>query len=235
MTRPISSRTRALLDRLIRVDHAGELGAKYIYEGQLAVLKHTKSAPIIQQMLDGEKRHLKTFEELIPKNRVRPTALLPLFRIAAYGLGVATGLLGEKSAMACTVAVESVVGDHYNNQIRELLQEDPKAHTELLEILKQFRDEEMEHHDTGLANEAELNLLALGTAVVMPDVTGLDDVVNCTSPRVTIRGSSSGQFNQFTWPTTETEYRKFKNHLHVLTNCVEPSFESTPSPTPPMA
>ncbi|KAL7058103.1 hypothetical protein AAHC03_016483 [Spirometra sp. Aus1] len=173
MTRPISSRTKALLDRLIRVDHAGELGAKYIYEGQLAVLKNTKSAPIIQQMLDGEKRHLKTFEELIPKNRVRPTALLPLFRIAAYGLGVATGLLGEKSAMACTVAVESVVGDHYNNQIRELLQEDPKAHTELLEILKQFRDEEMEHHDTGLANDAEMapfyryltNVIKLGSKI----------------------------------------------------------------------
>ncbi|VDN26492.1 unnamed protein product [Dibothriocephalus latus] len=109
-----------------------------------------------QHMLDQEKHHLKTFEELIPKNRVRPTALLPIFSIAAYAVGVATALLGEKSAMACTVAVESVVGNHYNDQIRELLQEDPKAHAELLQTLKQFRDEEMEHHDTGLANEAEM-------------------------------------------------------------------------------
>uniref|UniRef100_A0A0V0J441 5-demethoxyubiquinone hydroxylase, mitochondrial n=1 Tax=Schistocephalus solidus TaxID=70667 RepID=A0A0V0J441_SCHSO len=156
MTRRISSRTKALLDRLIRVDHAGELGAKCIYEGQLAVLKNTKSGPILEHMLEQEKHHLKTFEALIPMNRVRPTALLPIFRVGAYALGVATGLLGEKSAMACTVAVESVVGNHYNDQIRELLQADPKAHAELLEILKQFRDEEMEHHDTGLANEAEM-------------------------------------------------------------------------------
>ncbi len=56
-------------------------------------------------MMEQEKVHLAKFEELIPLNRVRPTVLMPLWRIGAYGLGVATALMGEKAAMACTVAV----------------------------------------------------------------------------------------------------------------------------------
>jgi demethoxyubiquinone hydroxylase (CLK1/Coq7/Cat5 family) len=39
--------------------------------------------------------------------------------------------------------------------LRELLEKNPEKHTELLEIFKKFRDEEQEHHDTGLANDAE--------------------------------------------------------------------------------
>ena len=41
-------RTKELLDKIIRVDHAGELGAKRIYQGQLAVLGNTASGPLIQ-------------------------------------------------------------------------------------------------------------------------------------------------------------------------------------------
>ncbi|BHF62978.1 hypothetical protein SprV_0200596700 [Sparganum proliferum] len=77
-------------------------------------------------------------------------------------------------------------------------------------------------------------VLVLDTAAIMPDLAGLDDVTNCTSPCVTIRGSRSGQLNPFSSPTTETEYRRSENHLHVLTNRVGLGFELTPSSTPPM-
>lgn len=58
--------------------------------------------------------------------------------------------------MACTVAVESVIGDHYNDQIRELVALDPDKFRDLLEIITKFRDEELEHHDIGLEHDAEL-------------------------------------------------------------------------------
>ncbi|VDD79756.1 unnamed protein product [Mesocestoides corti] len=149
-------RARALLDKMLRVDHAGELGAAYIYKGQLAVLRGRPSGHLIEHMLEQEKGHLSKFEELIPLNRVRPSVLIPIWRTAPYALGLVTALMGKEAAMACTVAVESVVGNHYNDQIRELLAADPAAHAELLQILKQFRDEEMEHHDAALGNDAEL-------------------------------------------------------------------------------
>jgi ubiquinone biosynthesis monooxygenase Coq7 len=67
-------------------------------------------------MWDQEKVHLKEFERLIPKYRVRPTALLPLWNIAGFALGAGTALLGKEAAMACTVAVEEVISEHYNKK-----------------------------------------------------------------------------------------------------------------------
>merc|ERR1719342_1574401 len=57
---------RKMLEKIIRVDHAGELGASYIYKGQMTILKnHQRAAPLIQEMWDQEKAHLKKFEELL--------------------------------------------------------------------------------------------------------------------------------------------------------------------------
>jgi len=148
---------RDLRDRMIRVDHAGEYGANRIYAGQMAVLGRTKSGPLIQHMWDQEKEHLRIFETLLPKYRSRPTILLPLWNVAGYVLGAGTALLGEKAAMACTVAVEASITEHYNNQIRELMTQSktPEENQELLTKIQKCRDEEQEHHDTGLANDAE--------------------------------------------------------------------------------
>lgn len=62
--------------------------------------------------------------------------------------------LGPKAAMACTVAVESVIVEHYNDQLRTLMS-DPDSDPELLEVIKKFRDDEQEHHDTGINYGAE--------------------------------------------------------------------------------
>ncbi|XP_041063257.1 5-demethoxyubiquinone hydroxylase, mitochondrial [Carcharodon carcharias] len=147
---------RAMLGRIIRVDHAGEYGANRIYAGQMAVLGQSPVGPVIQHMWDQEKEHLEKFNELLVDHRVRPTLLMPFWNVAGFMLGAGTALLGKEGAMACTVAVEESISQHYNNQIRMLMEEDPERHTELLEVLKKFRDEEMEHHDTGLAHDAEM-------------------------------------------------------------------------------
>lgn len=148
-------RTKAILDRIIRVDHAGELGADRIYAGQLFVLGKTDVGPVIKEMWEQEKEHLQKFEELIPEQRVRPTVMIPLWNVAGFALGAGTALLGKEAAMACTVAVEEVIGEHYDNQIRTLLKDDPEKHAELLKTLKKFRDDELHHHDTGLEHDAE--------------------------------------------------------------------------------
>ena len=46
------------IERMIRVNHAGEYGAKRIYEGQIAVTKSPKSKAIFKEMLLHEKEHL---------------------------------------------------------------------------------------------------------------------------------------------------------------------------------
>ncbi|CAH1390996.1 unnamed protein product [Nezara viridula] len=142
------------LATMIRVDHAGEFGADRIYAGQMAVLGNTKVGPKIKEMWEQEKHHRNTFENLIQEYRVRPTALLPFWNLAGFALGAGTALLGEKGAMACTVAVESVIVDHYNDQLRTLMN-NPEVDPKVMQIIKQFRDEEQEHHDTGIKYGAE--------------------------------------------------------------------------------
>ena len=143
---------RKTLQQIIRVDHAGEYSATRIYEGQIAVFgQNTKIGKTIQHMADQEQEHIEKFQELIIKERVRPTALLPLWSIAGYALGAGTALMGEKAAMACTVAVEKVIGEHYQEQIT-LLQQDQKK---LKSTIKKFAADELEHHDIGIAHDAE--------------------------------------------------------------------------------
>ncbi|MDC0194725.1 demethoxyubiquinone hydroxylase family protein [Alphaproteobacteria bacterium] len=143
---------RNILEEIIRVDHAGEYGATRIYDGQIAIFgKDTKIGKTIQHMADQEKEHIEKFDKLILSERVRPTALLPLWNIAGYALGAGTALMGEKAAMACTVAVEKVIGEHYQEQI-ELLENDQKK---LKSTIKKFAADELEHHDIGIAHDAE--------------------------------------------------------------------------------
>ena len=143
---------REMLARMIRVDHAGEYGAVRIYRGQLSVLGGSASAPLIEHMAEQERRHLDTFNKLIPQHRVRPTALLPLWHMAGFALGAGTALLGEKAAMACTVAVEEVIDEHYAGQIA-ILDADGDENG-LRATIEEFRLEEVEHKDAALKHGA---------------------------------------------------------------------------------
>ncbi|CAN7937226.1 unnamed protein product [Ixodes hexagonus] len=150
-------RRRRLYDRMLRVDHAGELGADRIYAGQAAVLgTRSEAGALVQHMWEQEKEHLRAFEGLLPRHRARPSVLLPLWSVAGFALGAATALLGERSAMACTVAVETAITDHYTEQMRTLLADDDGAqrHRDLLEVIGKCRDDEQEHHDVGMAHGA---------------------------------------------------------------------------------
>ena len=147
-----TSTDKKILDEIIRVDHAGEYGATRIYDGQIAIFgKDSEIGKTIKHMADQEQEHIDKFNELILEHRVRPTALLPLWNVAGFVLGASTALMGEKAAMACTVAVEKVIGEHYQEQLG-LLRDD---HKDLKKTISKFRDDELEHHDIGIEHDAE--------------------------------------------------------------------------------
>ncbi|MCI5050599.1 MAG: demethoxyubiquinone hydroxylase family protein [Rickettsiales bacterium] len=143
--------SKAKIEEAIRVNHAGEYGAQQIYKGQLAVLGNDECAPMLKHMAEQEQAHLQTFESYMKERKVRPTALLPFWHVAGYALGAGTALMGKKAAMACTVAVETVIAEHYQEQIDELSDDE----SELKETITTFREEELEHHDIGIEHEAE--------------------------------------------------------------------------------
>jgi ubiquinone biosynthesis monooxygenase Coq7 len=152
--RPGPGAPAARLAEILRVDHAGELGAVHIYRGQRAVLNEAKGRDRIawqtQEMEAQETEHLAVFNQLLTQHRVRPTLLAPIWRVAGFSLGVATALLGEKAAHACTDAVESVIEEHYAGQIAELADDKPALAAELVH----FRDQEIAHRDLAVEEGA---------------------------------------------------------------------------------
>ena len=143
---------RELVERIIRVDHAGEYGAARIYEGQLAVMGRGAKGDLIRHMKQQEQAHLDMFTGLISKRRVRPTLLLPLWHVAGLALGAVTAAMGDRAAMACTVAVQEAIDEHYAGQAAALGDDE----AELRGHIERFRADEQEHRDIGLDNEAEL-------------------------------------------------------------------------------
>ncbi|CAO3649128.1 unnamed protein product [Cunninghamella blakesleeana] len=115
---------------MIRVDESGEVGAYYIYKGQMAVL--------------------------VGQHRVRPSLLRPVWEVAGFVVGAGTALIGKEAAMACTEAVETVIGHHYNDQLRELfeIKDHNKDLKHLSETIAKCRDEELEHLDTAVEHDA---------------------------------------------------------------------------------
>lgn len=133
------------IERMRRVDHAGEWGAVHIYKGQAWILPND---PDIAHMLEQEKEHLAAFNKHLVKHQTRPSWLQPAWALGGFALGAATALMGRKMAHTCTVAVEEVIEEHYIEQLQELNEHEP----ELAALVEKFAAEEAEHRN--LASQA---------------------------------------------------------------------------------
>lgn len=184
-TKPLTMRQKDFLTSALRVNQAGELAATLIYTSQTPpiVKQHPHLRPLMKHMYDQEAGHFKTFNHLLAKHRIRPTAMYPIWSIAATGLGWATGVMGREAAMACTEAVETEIGEHYNGQVRELLAWADKAERDgeslgpelnsLVKDIRRIRDEELEHLDHAVENDAkEANPYELLTGVIRAGCRG---------------------------------------------------------------
>jgi ubiquinone biosynthesis monooxygenase Coq7 len=137
---------------MLRVDHAGEVGACRIYAGQLAVMgERAQGATTVSGMAAQEADHRRRFDTMMVTRGVRPTLLAPLWDVAGFALGAATALIGPRAAMACTVAIETEIDRHYGRQLAEIGDSDPA----LAAAITEFRADEVEHRRIALAEGAE--------------------------------------------------------------------------------
>ena len=143
-----------IVEKFIRVDHAGERGAIKIYEGQLLALntfiKNDNLKKKIEEMKIHEKEHCDYFENEIKKRNIKPTKFLPLWDLLGVGLGFGSTMLGKKAAMLCTASVEEVIDEHYSNQIRRLENDEIKLKKKIIK----FRKDELHHKDIAYAEGA---------------------------------------------------------------------------------
>jgi len=97
------------------------------------------------------------FENEIANRNVRPTALQPIWHLAGFTLGAVTALFGHKTAMACTVAVEEVIDEHYQSQIEDLKESHDLHDNELYlkSKIEKFRQDEINHKKVGVDEGAK--------------------------------------------------------------------------------
>ena len=145
---------KKLIEKFLRVDHAGERGAIKIYEGQLLALKtlmkNDKLKVKVEEMKLHEQEHADFFDKEIKKRNIKPTKFLPLWDLLGVGLGFGSTILGNKAAMLCTASVEEVIDEHYQNQINKI-GDDEK---ELKKKIIKFREDELHHKDIAYENGA---------------------------------------------------------------------------------
>ena len=153
------------INEIIRVNHAGEMGAKVIYDGQILALKikrDLETKKIIENMKIQEVEHFNYFDNQIKKYKYRPTIMQPLWGIGGFALGFLTAFIDKKAAMVCTTAVEEVIDDHYKEQINDLDNLEKNYNLgnnndlkELKDNIKKFRNDEIHHRDIAYENDAK--------------------------------------------------------------------------------
>lgn len=129
------------LQRMMRVNHAGELAAVQIYKWQARFSPDLRDE--LEEMQAQEVLHLAYFNNLLQERGLKKSKLTPLWKMAGTALGIGTAVLGKKATRICTEAVEDAIVEHYNHQL-EILKHDPEEEKLTAEITK-IRDEELEH------------------------------------------------------------------------------------------
>ncbi|MBM3590937.1 MAG: demethoxyubiquinone hydroxylase family protein [Alphaproteobacteria bacterium] len=153
------------ISEIIRVNHAGEMGAKVIYDGQILALRlkgDKDTLKVVEDMKKQEIEHFNYFNDEIKKQKIRPTLMQPIWGVGGFALGFLTALVDKKSAMTCTTSVEEVIDEHYQQQINDIERiiesnYNEKSQNDLKNLqnnLKKFRAEEIEHRDTAYDHNA---------------------------------------------------------------------------------
>ena len=153
----------AKLREMIAVDLAGETAAVRICNAHLSFYPNDE---VVQEILAEEENHFNIMDDWARRLSVPVSSLDLLFHGASMLMGGVTALLGKKAVMCCHAAIEEVITEHYNDQLREIVAlegavtapavgEPPESTTkpqlaELRETVKQLRDDEQHHHELGI-------------------------------------------------------------------------------------
>ncbi|QRW27644.1 ubiquinone biosynthesis monooxygenase COQ7 [Rhizoctonia solani] len=130
------------LEAALRVDQAGEVAANYIYMGQMAVLGSDRRWAALSNHERAPSSTPSEADDPTPASTSR-----------------------WEAAMACTEAVETVIGEHYD-ELDGLKTKHPSIPL-LKSVIEEFRDDELEHLDTAVEHHSQrAPAHALLTAVV---------------------------------------------------------------------
>jgi ubiquinone biosynthesis monooxygenase Coq7 len=127
--------------RLMRVNHAGEVAAQALYQGQALTARNPEVAAAMQKAAMEETDHLAWCERRLRELGGRTSVLNPLWYLGSYAIGAMAGACGDRFSLGFIAETEKQVELH----LREHLQRLPQADTGSRAILEQMKHDETEH------------------------------------------------------------------------------------------
>ena len=127
--------------RLMRVNHAGEIAAQALYQGQAFMARDAGVRDAMAKSSDEEVDHLAWCEQRIQELGGSVSKLDPLWYAGSFALGALAGLVGDKESLGFVGETERQVVEHLDKHLQRL----PEADTRSRVILTQMRDDEARH------------------------------------------------------------------------------------------
>ncbi|MDX9989923.1 MULTISPECIES: 2-polyprenyl-3-methyl-6-methoxy-1,4-benzoquinone monooxygenase [Thiothrix] len=145
-TAPLSDEDRQLINRLMRINHTGEVSAQGLYRGQAM----TANRPDIKAQMDRaameENDHLNWTEKRLHALDGRKSLLNPLFYWGSFAIGAAAGKIGDKWSLGFVKETEDQVIKHLEEHINRL----PAHALADMAILQKMKEDETHHGDVAM-------------------------------------------------------------------------------------
>ena len=137
---------RSLAAALMRVNHAGEVCAQALYQGQALTARDSTARAALEQAAQEETEHLAWTERRIAELGGRKSLLNPLWYAGSFAIGAASGLLGDKWNLGFLAETERQVVSHLEGHLERLPAEDHRSRA----IVGQMREDEARHATSAL-------------------------------------------------------------------------------------
>ena len=129
---------------LMRVNHAGEVAAQALYQGQGLTAKTRDIQEKLAHAADEELDHLAWTRERLTELGGRPSVLDPVWYGGSFVIGALAGAISDKASLGFLQATEEQVEAHLDSHLRRL----PIRDTASRAIVEQMKRDEAHHAQT---------------------------------------------------------------------------------------
>ena len=126
---------------LMRVNHAGEVSAQALYQGQALTARLEKVRASMERAALEENDHLAWTENRLQELASHKSVLNPLWYAGSFAIGAVAGALGDKWSLGFVAETEHQVVRHLNEHLQQLPTHDHKS----IRILQQMKEDEAHH------------------------------------------------------------------------------------------
>ena len=144
---PLSTTDKARSIRLMRVNHAGEVCAQALYQGQALTARQQLTRQQMKQAAIEENDHLAWCRQRINDLGGHTSLLNPIWYTGSLAIGAASGLMGDKWSLGFLAETEHQVVRHLEGHLHQLPAGDSKSHA----ILRQMKTDEARHKCSALS------------------------------------------------------------------------------------